>query len=197
MKNIFTIIFLIFFSLSLVQISKADKIIKNTPSKNTPLKFDKKFSGKIKVLDGDSIFVNKKEVRLYGLDAPEYSQTCFDKENQEYACGKNSRQFLYNLAHNKEGYCFYAKKDIYNRYLGKCFIENTSINQAILKNGMAVIYSFKNIERSFEILEKEARKKELGIWQGKFELPKDYRKRNKKYGKRKYSKSSAHRKAKN
>ena len=30
------------------------------------------------VIDGDSLNVNNKEVRLIGIDAPEYNQTCFN-----------------------------------------------------------------------------------------------------------------------
>ncbi len=50
--------------------------------------FNKNFSGTAFVLDGDSIKVGKKEVRLFGLDSPEYSQTCFNEKDEEYSCGQ-------------------------------------------------------------------------------------------------------------
>ena len=31
----------------------------------------------VRVVDGDSLFLGNKEVRLSGIDAPEYKQTCF------------------------------------------------------------------------------------------------------------------------
>ena len=33
---------------------------------------------KIYVVDGDSIFIGEREIRLSGIDAPEYHQSCFD-----------------------------------------------------------------------------------------------------------------------
>ena len=32
----------------------------------------------VKVIDGDSIFIGKREIRLSGIDAPEYKQSCYN-----------------------------------------------------------------------------------------------------------------------
>lgn len=141
-------------------------------------KYDKEFSGKTFVIDGDSIRVGGKEVRLVGIDAPEYSQTCFDDKNRKYFCGKISKNFLIKLAGGKNVKCQYSQKDKYNRFLGKCFIGDISINESLVENGMAVIYSFTETNEKMEKLEKTAKNKKLGIWRGSFELPKDYRRRN-------------------
>jgi endonuclease YncB( thermonuclease family) len=142
------------------------------------LKFDKKFSGNTFVIDGDSLKVGGKEVRLFGLDAPEYSQKCLDQKEKEYECGKISQQFLINLAGGKQVVCYYAERDKYNRYLGKCFVDKISINEEIVKNGMAVIYNFTESDPKMDKLESLAKEKKLGIWKGPFELPKNYRKKN-------------------
>ena len=142
------------------------------------LVFDKNFSGKGYALDGDSIKVGKKEVRLFGLDAPEYKQKCLDKNNQEYSCGIISYEFLTKLATGKKVECSYAEKDKYDRFLGKCFIDKVSINEELVKNGMAVIYNFTESSDKMNNLEKLAKTSKIGIWQGSFELPKDYRKHN-------------------
>jgi endonuclease YncB( thermonuclease family) len=140
------------------------------------LVFDKSFSGKGFALDGDSIKVGKKEVRLFGLDAPEYKQQCLDQNNQEYSCGIISHEFLTKLATEKKVECVYAEKDKYDRFLGKCFVGEASINEEIIKNGMAVIYNFTESSEEMDALEAEAQKKKSGIWRGAFQLPKDYRK---------------------
>ncbi len=142
------------------------------------LVFDKKFSGKVFVIDGDSIKVDGKEVRLFGLDAPEFKQTCFDEENEEYDCGRVSFGFLRKFAGGKNAECIYAEKDKYDRYLGKCFIDGVSINEEIIKNGMAVIYNFTESDEKMDQLEAEAKKQKIGIWRGAFQLPKNYRKEN-------------------
>ena len=142
------------------------------------LNFTEKFSGKAYVLDGDSIRVSRKEVRLFGIDAPEYSQTCFNKKKIEYNCGLNSKEFLIKLIGGKKVECFYAQKDKYDRFLAKCYLDNLSINEEIIKNGMAVVYNFTESDEVIDKLEELAKNKKIGIWQGAFELPKNYRKKN-------------------
>ena len=172
--NFFTAIFLGIFSFTIfdaiaAEHKKAEKHFNTQP-------FDKKFSGSTFVIDGDSIKVGEKEVRLFGIDAPEYHQTCFDEKNKEYACGKASREFLNKLASKKEVVCLYSEKDKYNRFLAKCSLGEISINEELIKNGMAIIYDFKVANPAMVRLEEEAKKKKLGVWKGKFQLPKEYRK---------------------
>lgn len=140
------------------------------------LQFNQKFSGNAFILDGDSLKVGGKEVRLFGLDAPEYSQTCFNTKNEEYACGQVSRDFLIGLAGGKQVECFYAQKDKYDRYLSKCYVGKLSINEEIVKNGMGVIYNFTESDEKMDELEKVAKASKIGVWRGTFQLPKDYRK---------------------
>lgn len=178
LKNLFTAIFLVIFCIGLVFVATS----KNNSSPNKAkqsLDFDKELTGIARVVDGDSIFVDKNEIRLFGLDAPEYRQTCFNAKNQEYDCGKLSTKFLKKLINGKKVSCFYAEKDVYNRFLAKCFLGKISINHEIVKNGMAVIYDFNVASDEIIKIENQAKIQKLGIWQGTFELPKQYRKRNK------------------
>ena len=45
--------------------------------------------GEAKIIDGDTIHINKKKIRLHGIDAPEKNQTCI-LETKEWLCGKQS-----------------------------------------------------------------------------------------------------------
>ncbi len=176
LKNIFTATFFTFFCAALFFVSRSATSQNQAFRVKSHPNFNLEFSGVVKVIDGDSIKVGKKEVRLVGIDAPEYSQTCFDAKNNEYECGKESFDFLLKLAQKKNAKCLYAELDKYNRFLAKCFIDGVSINDEILRNGMAVIYSFDQTDKKSEKLELEAKEKKLGIWRGAFQLPKDYRK---------------------
>ena len=61
----------------------------------TQLHSEEKFiSGKAKIIDGDSIRIEKHSIRLLGIDAPEMKQLCKDKNNEDYACGHLSKNFL-------------------------------------------------------------------------------------------------------
>ena len=177
-QNLFTTIFLGFFCLTIFEVatSKTAASQSNYFRVKSHPQFDKKFAGKTHVLDGDSIKVGSKEVRLYGLDAPEFHQTCFDEKNEEYRCGQASYDFLSKLVEGKEVNCIYSGKDKYDRFLSKCFVDKISINEEIVKNGMAVIYNFTESSEEMNALEAEAQKKKSGIWRGAFQLPKDYRK---------------------
>lgn len=148
-------------------------------SKENIVVLDKKFAAIAKVIDGDSLKVGDKEVRLLDIDAPEYAQICYDQEDKEYRCGIESKKFLKDLAHNKFVKCYYAQKDRYQRYLAHCYQDKTHINAAILVAGMAVIYDFSQMQdKTLKNDENNARKAKIGIWQGKFQLPKDYRRSN-------------------
>ena len=176
--NLLTSVFILTFSLTTFEVA----VSKPANSQGAALhvkshpQFNKNFSGNTFVLDGDSLRVGGKEVRLYGIDAPEYNQTCFDAKKKEYPCGQKSREFLINLAGGKQVECAYFDMDKYDRYLSKCSVGKASINEELIKSGMAVIYSFTEADEKMEKLEAEAKKNKLGVWQGAFQLPKDYRK---------------------
>ena len=46
--------------------------------------------GSLQVVDGDSLRRGDMDIRLHGIDAPEYRQNCQDKHGAEYACGKQA-----------------------------------------------------------------------------------------------------------
>ncbi|MBE6450914.1 MAG: thermonuclease family protein [Alphaproteobacteria bacterium] len=131
---------------------------------------------KVKVIDGDSILIGKKDIRLLGIDAPEYDQTCFDENGYEYDCGQESYLFLRLLVekglNNQEKVkCNKKGVDKYKRDLSECFIGKTNINLAMIKSGYAVTYRHDSYEKE----EYEAKTHKKGIWQGKFMRPELYR----------------------
>ena len=73
---------------------------------------------KVKVIDGDSLIFNGKDIRLIGIDAPEYDQTCFDENGYEYDCGQESYLFLKIL----------VEKGLNNQEKVKCHIKHYLLN---------------------------------------------------------------------
>ena len=55
--------------------------------------------GKAKVIDGDTIHINKNKIRLHAIDAPETNQTC-NKNSKVWNCGVESTKFLKELIGN-------------------------------------------------------------------------------------------------
>ena len=50
-------------------------------------------AGMAAVVDGDTLHVGGQRVRLFGIDAPELSQTC-DAGNSKVACGQLAARWL-------------------------------------------------------------------------------------------------------
>jgi endonuclease YncB( thermonuclease family) len=128
--------------------------------------------GQAEVIDGDSFRLAGHELRLKGLDAPEYLQTCTDASGRENACGKTARRALAALVVNHELTCTETEKDRYGRGLVTCSVEGRDIGEAMVLQGMAVAYG------GYERAEAEARAAKRGIWAGSFERPADWRKRH-------------------
>ena len=129
----------------------------------------------VKVVDGDSLEIGNRRIRLLEIDAPEYKQYCFDKNHEKYDCGKDSRRYLDNLL-KQAGYKVHCKeydKDRYNRELSECFIGNVNLNLEMIEAGWAVTYRTDN--PLYIEAEKRAKVSKKGIWQGKFMRPEYYR----------------------
>ena len=47
--------------------------------------------GQIKVVDADTIILNKEKIRLHGIDAPESEQYCYVNK-KSWPCGKRATQ---------------------------------------------------------------------------------------------------------
>lgn len=127
---------------------------------------------KIKVIDGDSLIVNGVEVRLHGIDAPEYKQYCFRKDGSKYRCGVAARDYLQILVKGKIN-CETKAKDRYKRSVAVCYANGEDINLKMVENGWAVAYTRYGDE--YKNAEKNARREKLGIWQGKFMKPEFFR----------------------
>lgn len=181
-KTISFIAFLATFAVFSCKIIKFDGYPepKNNQFQENDLDFANSFSGNAWVIDGDSIKISKKNVRLLYIDAPEYKQKCFDKNNNEYDCGIVSKKYLLNLLKDQEVKCYYNNKDMYNRFLAVCYVNNVNINKKLISDGMAVIYDLSKVSDEIINLESQAKSSAKGIWQGHFQLPKEYRKMIKK-----------------
>lgn len=125
--------------------------------------------GQYKIIDGDSLVVREQEIRLLGIDAPEYRQTCTFQNGNTYECGKQSRLHLVKLARSGKLHCTGWEEDKYQRMLAKCRAGDIEINARMVKDGWAVSYG------DYESEEAYARKLGSGVWQGGFDSPKAWR----------------------
>lgn len=125
--------------------------------------------GNVKIIDGDSLRIDGEEVRLRWIDAPEFTQTCTNAQNQPYKCGLSAKKHLAQLIKNQDVQCIGSDYDKYERFLASCFVGDININETMVKQGWAV--SFGN----FEDEEQEASALKVGLWAGDFQRPSDWR----------------------
>jgi endonuclease YncB( thermonuclease family) len=129
----------------------------------------------IHIADGDSFAIGTRKLRLRGIDAPEYRQSCKDVAGADWPCGRTSRAALEKLLTEPGLACEAEAHDRYARSLATCHSAQTpDIAAAQVHDGMAVSDEYYG-SRSYGDEEDAAMAAKRGIWQGEFMPPKDYR----------------------
>tara|TARA_B100000886_G_C20215662_1_gene404296 strand:- start:65 stop:541 length:477 start_codon:yes stop_codon:yes gene_type:complete len=133
-------------------------------------------TGYAKVIDGDTLVILKKKIRLFGIDAPEMKQKCNKgfSRGESYLCGVFSKKQLINKLNNKKINCKITTVDRYKRLIGICFLKNEDINEWMVTNGYAVAY--RKFSKKYVLSEKKAKENLKGIWSGYFINPEKWRK---------------------
>lgn len=128
--------------------------------------------GAVTVLDGDTLDLKGQRIRLAGIDAPELGQQC-TKDHERYPCGKESAWVLQGLIKGQEIGCISEGKDKYNRTLSTCYLGDKNINAEMVRLGWALAYS--HYSEAYVSEENIARTAKVGLWEGTFQTPWDYR----------------------
>ncbi len=162
-----SLIFLILISLKCSSFAKAKELVSNNVS----------------VIDGDTILINNYKIRFSGVDAPESyfrgkKQVCF-QNTKKILCGEEAKKKLVEKIGKSLVMCVPEKeKDIYNRILAECFVNNESLSVFMVKNGYAFDYP-KYSKKKYSNFQNFAKKNKLGLWNMTFEYPWIWRKKNK------------------
>ena len=130
--------------------------------------------GKISVIDGDTVEMHGKRIRLHGIDAPESGQTCINKNRKNYRCGKLAAQLLSKIIGWNTVTCKVMDIDRYGRAIAVCSIKQKDINEQLVEEGLALAY--RQYSKDYVLAEKTVRKAKKGLWQGDFIKPWDWRK---------------------
>ncbi|GAB1582320.1 thermonuclease family protein [Phyllobacterium phragmitis] len=125
-------------------------------------------AGPAYVIDGDTLVVNGRHIRLRGIDAPEMRQLC-RRQERDYDCGVEARNAMKRLIAGRAVRCSGSREDKYNRLLGECKAGDVDLNRSMVEDGWAVAYG------NYADDEAQARRERRGIWAGTFERPQDWR----------------------
>ena len=129
--------------------------------------------GRVSVVDGDTLEMHGNRIRLHGIDAPESGQSCTDEENKTYRCGQLSANRMASYVSGKAVYCEILDKDRYGRLIAACSVNDVDVNQLLVSEGWALAY--RQYSRDYVSAEENAKKLGLGMWQGKFVEPWNWR----------------------
>jgi endonuclease YncB( thermonuclease family) len=72
------------------------------------------------VIDGDTIAVGSRHVRLQGIDAPETDQVSLDGQGERWTCGLTARERLSSHIADRGITCTAHGEDRYGRTLASC-----------------------------------------------------------------------------
>ena len=145
-------------------------------------------AGEARVIDGDTLVVDGIQVKLARIDAPETDQVCQDATGADYPCGQEATQELRNFIAGRPVEC--RQRTIDERLVSECSAGEIDLADAMLRTGHAitagfpavpghggaVLASYKDRDqiccRGFE---SQARERGVGLWQGRFVNPADWR----------------------
>ena len=122
--------------------------------------------------DGDSLDINGTRMRLFGIDAPEFDQTC-TKDGAQWACGAEAADQLSRLVTGREVRCTPTGVDQYQRTLARCTVGGSDVNAAMVERGYAI--AFRKYSIDYVAAEARAKAARLGMWAGSFDTPSSVR----------------------
>lgn len=125
----------------------------------------------VTVVDGDTLEVDGRAVRLYGIDSPELGQFCLNG-SKRYRCGYEAALILAKLVGNGPVECRPTPVDAEDA--GQiCAVELVDLAEAMLRRGYAV--ALPSALPIYLRAELEAKRSKLGIWRGDFIPPAEWR----------------------
>jgi endonuclease YncB( thermonuclease family) len=132
-------------------------------------------SGTASVIDADTIQVGRTRIRLYGIDAPEQDQTC-SIAGSPWNCGRAATRVLAQKLGNEPVECQTKSHDQYGRDVAVCRADGEDVGGWLVSQGWALAYRYFSLD--YVPQEQRASAAKLGIWQGEFVSPWEWRRGN-------------------
>ena len=129
--------------------------------------------GQASVIDGDTLEIHGQRVRLYGIDAMESRQLCWNGKRKRYACGREAALALDDFIGDSVIACESRGHDRYQRMVARCSVRGEDLGAWLVESGHALAYRQYSLD--YVKQERGARKGKRGVWKGKFVRPWEWR----------------------
>jgi len=131
-------------------------------------------SGAARAMDGDSLRMGNRTIRLAGIDSPELRQTCRTAGGGEWPCGREARDALAQLIAAGGLQCEERATDRYRRALAHCRTGAGDVAEAMVRAGLALGARDPRFDE-YPAAMAGARAARRGVWQGEHQHPADWR----------------------
>lgn len=121
-------------------------------------------------IDGDTLKIGGRSVRIHGIDAPEMKQRCGD-----WPAGELAQEALAALVTGRTVRCEARGNDRYGRMLATCNVDGFDLGAEMVRSGMAL--AFVRYSNDYASQEAEAKAAGRGNHGHACEAPWDYRAR--------------------
>lgn len=130
-------------------------------------------TGKIRVIDADTIDVAGTRVRLHAIDAPEMDQNCHTKDGVAFACGAWASTQVRNRFEGKLARCTPRDVDQYGRIVAQCQVSGADMGEVIVSEGWA--FAFRHYGMEYDLTEKAAFVAGRGLHGAQVQSPAEFR----------------------
>jgi endonuclease YncB( thermonuclease family) len=128
----------------------------------------------VRIVDGETLRLGDRTVRLARIDAPDRGQACADAAGRAFDCGAAAAEALSRLVNGRSVLCLVSGRDRFGRGLGQCTASGAELNAGMVGAGWALATETAELQA----LAADARRTASGLWAGGFARPEDWRRRN-------------------
>lgn len=119
-------------------------------------------AAEVTVVDGETLRLGDRTLRLKGLDAPERGETCHGAAGAGFDCAAASAAALARLVNGRSLACQIEGRDGFGRGLGRCAAGGIDVNLELVSTGFAI--AAPGSRGALVSAEAEARQAGRGLW---------------------------------
>jgi endonuclease YncB( thermonuclease family) len=132
-----------------------------------------RITGRAAVIDGDTLDIGGRYIRLFGIDAPGGPQSCRDERGAGYPCGRQAAGALQTKIGLRTIACDPRGVDRPDRIPAVCRLGDEDLGEWMVRQGWALAAHGEG--RDYLRAEALAKSERLGLWAGEFMSPSDWR----------------------